>query len=215
MSRPTRASCLKPTDTFPPFHRMPLNTTEPFVSIPAEGVEIYLAPIVTDGNRHSRREAEKAATARLVTTLFGPGATVAHNPDGAPLLILPDGATPAPEISISHSIRTVALAVGRAGRHIGIDIEQPRQQLVRVAARFLAPEETAIHAASEENLLRAWTTKEAAFKAAGITGLTLADIRLDATASHALIPQWPSVEIRIRHFPGPDGSLMALAIRDK
>ena len=193
---------------------MPVTATEPFVSIPAEGVEIYLAPIVTDGNRHSRREAEKAATVQIVTTLFGPGATVTHTPDGAPLLILPDGAQ-APEISISHSIRTVALAVGRAGRHIGIDIEQPRQQLVRVAARFLAPEETAIHAASEENLLRAWTAKEAAFKAAGIAGLTLADIRLDATASHALIPQWPSVEIRISHFPGPDGTFIALAIRDK
>lgn len=193
---------------------MPVTATEPFVSIPAEGVEIYLAPIVTDGNRHSRREAEKAATARLVTTLFGPGATVAHTPDGAPLLILPDGAT-APEISISHSIRTVALAVGRAGNPIGVDIELPRRQLVRVARRFLAPEETAIHAASEENLLRAWTAKEAAFKAAGITGLTLTDIRLDATASHALIPARPSAEIRISHYPGPDGSLIALAIRGK
>lgn len=193
---------------------MPVTATEPFVSIPAEGVEIYLAPIVTDGNRHSRREAEKAATARLVTTLFGPGAAISHNPDGAPLLILPDGAT-APEISISHSIRTVALAVGRAGNPIGVDIELPRRQLVRVAPRFLAPEETAIHAASEENLLRAWTAKEAAFKAAGITGLTLTDIRLDATASHALIPARPSAEIRISHYPGPDGSLIALAIRGK
>lgn len=194
---------------------MPVTATEPFVSIPAEGVEIYVAPIATDGSRGSRREAEKAATARLVTSLFDTGATVAHSPDGAPQLILPDNATAAPEISISHSLRTVVLAVGRAGRPIGVDIELPRQQLARVAARFLAPEETAIHAASEENLLRAWTAKEAAFKAAGIAGLTLADIRLDATASHALIPAWPSVEIRIRHFPGPDGSLMALAIRGK
>lgn len=193
---------------------MPVTATEPFVSIPAEGVEIYLAPIVTDGNPHSRREAEKAATARLVTALFGPGATVTHTPDGAPLLILTDSAT-APEISISHSIRTVALAVGRAGSPIGVDIEQPRQQLARVVRRFLAPEETAIHAASEENLLRAWTAKEAAFKAAGITGLTLADIRLDATASHALIPARPSAEIRISHYPDPDGSLIALAIRAK
>lgn len=193
---------------------MPVTATEPFVSIPAEGVEIYLAPIVTDGNRHSRRDAEKAATARLVTALFGPGAGISHNPDGAPLLMLPDSAT-APEISISHSIRTVALVVGHTGRHIGIDIELPRRQLMRVAARFLAREETAIHAASEENLLRAWTAKEATFKAAGITGLTLADIRLDATASRALIPAWPSVEIRISHFPGPDDSLMALAIRGK
>lgn len=194
---------------------MPVTPTEPFVSIPAEGVEIYLAPIVTDGNRHSRRDVEKAATAQLVTTLFGSEATVVHNPDGAPLLMLPDGATPAPKISISHTIRTVALAVGHTGRHIGIDIEQPRQQLVRVARRFLSPEETAIHAASEENLLRAWTAKEASFKAAGIPGLTLADIRLDATASHALIPQWPSVEIHVSHFPVPDSSLIALAIRDK
>ncbi len=111
---------------------MPLNATEPFVSIPAEGVEIYTAPIATDGSRGSRREAEKAATARLVTTQFGPGATVAHSPDGAPRLILPDTATTAPEISISHSLHTVALAVGRAGRPIGVDIELPRQQLVRV-----------------------------------------------------------------------------------
>lgn len=194
---------------------MPVNATEPFVSIPAEGVEIYTAPIATDGGRGARREAEKAATARLVTTLFGPGATVAHSPDGAPRLILPNTptATPAPEISISHSLHTVALAVGRARRPIGVDIEQPRQQLVRVAARFLAPEEIPIHAAGAENLLRAWTAKEAAFKAAGIAGLTLADIRLDATASRAMIPSSPSVEIRISHFPGPDGSLIAVAIR--
>lgn len=192
---------------------MPFNATEPFVSIPAEGVEIYTAPIATDGGRGSRREAEKAATARLVTTLFGGGATVAHSTDGAPLLILPDTAAAAPEISISHSTSTVAIAVGRAGMPIGVDIELPRQQLVRVAARFLAPEEASIHATSEERLLRAWTAKEAAFKAAGIAGLTLADIRLDATASRATIPSFPSVEIRISHFPGPDGSLIALAIR--
>ena len=73
---------------------MPLTATEPFVSIPAEGVEIYLAPIVTDGNRHSRREAEKAATARLVTALFGPGAGISHNPDGAPQLMLPTAQRP-------------------------------------------------------------------------------------------------------------------------
>ncbi len=194
---------------------MPLNATEPFVSIPAEGVEIYTAPIATDGSRGSRREAEKAATARLVTTLFGPGATVEHSPDGAPRLILPDTATTAPEISISHSLHTVVLAVGRAGRPIGVDIEQPRQQLVRVAARFLAPEEIPIHGAGEESLLRAWTAKEAAFKAAGIVVLTLADIRLDATASRALIPSSPSVDIRLSHFPVPDGSLIALAIRGK
>lgn len=194
---------------------MPLNATEPFVSIHAEGVEIYTAPIATDGSRGSRREAEKAATARLITSLFGPGATVAHSPDGAPRLILPHTATtaPAPEISISHSLHTVALAVGRARRPIGVDIELPRQQLVRVAARFLTPEEIPIHGAGEETLLRAWTAKEAAFKAAGIAGLTLADIRLDATASSAMIPSSPSVEIRLSHFPGPDGSLIALAIR--
>ncbi len=174
-------------------------------------MEIYTAPIATDGSRGSRREAEKAATARLVTTLFGPGATVEHSPDGAPRLILPDTATTAPEISISHSLHTVVLAVGRAGRPIGVDIELPRQQLVRVAARFLAPEEIPIHGADEESLLRAWTAKEAAF----IVGLTLADIRLDATASRAMIPSSPSVNIRLSHFPGPDGSLIALAIRGK
>lgn len=194
---------------------MPLNATEPFVSIPAEGVEIYTAPIATDGSRSSRREAEKAATARLITSLFGTGTIIAHSHDGAPRLILPGTATAAPEISISHSLHTVALAVGRARRPIGVDIELPRQQLVRVAARFLAPEEIPIHAVGAENLLRAWTAKEAVFKAAGIAGLTLADIRLDATASRALIPSSPSVEIRLSHFPGPDGSLIALAIRGK
>ena len=46
-------------------------------------VMIYRSELPEAG-RSARREAERAAVARLVTTVFGPDATIAHRDDGSP-----------------------------------------------------------------------------------------------------------------------------------
>jgi phosphopantetheinyl transferase len=70
----------------------------------------------------------------------------------------------------------VALAIHPTLR-IGIDVERPRQQLIKVQHKYLNNNEmTILH--NIEELLWAWTAKEAVYKAAGIPGLELASIAL-------------------------------------
>lgn len=115
-------------------------------------------------------EGGRNAVARLIAEHIGADARVIHDADGAPSL-----ADSPLHISISHSAHFAALAVDESVR-IGVDIEEPRlEQLRRVVSKFLAPEELPRW---ESRLLQAWTAKEAAFKAAGISGLTIGQIRL-------------------------------------
>lgn len=117
---------------------------------------------VTEGGRQ--------AVARLLAEHVGPDARVIHDADGAPSLA---GSTL--HLSISHSHHFAAIALDPDER-IGIDIEEPRlEQLGRVIGKFLAPAE---RPQWETQLLRAWTAKEATFKAAGVSGLTLGRILL-------------------------------------
>lgn len=117
---------------------------------------------VTEGGRR--------AVARLIAEHVGPEARVIHDADGAPSLAgLPL------HLSISHSHRFAAIALDPEVR-IGIDIEEPRlEQLSRVIGKFLTPGE---RPEWESKLLRAWTAKEATFKAAGVSDLTLGRILL-------------------------------------
>lgn len=117
----------------------------------------------------TRREAELAAERLLL-----PGLRVAHTPAGAPVL----ADDPARHISISHSRTHLAVALSTAGP-VGIDIETPRPQLQRVAPRVLSAAELEAYGAEPDGLLRAWTLKEALYKAALTPGLDLRrDVRL-------------------------------------
>lgn len=145
----------------------------------------------------SRREAETATVARLARIVAGDRAAVGHSDDGAPYLTGYDG-----YISVSHSRLMAFMALHRSLR-IGIDAELPRGQLMKVAERFLAPDERLLWR-SQSALLRAWTIKEAVYKAAGVAGLALADIRLPRPS---LMPGVPYAEI-------PDGRRFALYGRD-
>lgn len=119
---------------------------------------------VTPGGRN--------AVAQLLKEHVGPDARVIHDADGAPLL-----AGSSLHLSISHSHHFAAIALDPDVR-IGIDIEEPRlEQLQHVISKFLAPEELPQW---QNRLLRAWTAKEATFKAAGTSGLTIGQIRLIA-----------------------------------
>lgn len=121
----------------------------------------------------------RQAVARLISEHIGSDARVIHDDAGAPLLA---GSTM--NISISHSHNFAALAIDPEQR-IGVDIEEPRlEQLGRVISKFLAPDELPRW---QTQLLRAWTAKEATFKAAGVNGLTIGQIRLIAD-DIALVP---------------------------
>lgn len=123
-----------------------------------DGVDIYIEPI-SDGPRGSRREAERAAVARIVWRVFGAGVTVDHYADGAPYIPGFDGT-----VSVSHSRDMAVLAVDRKGRGIGVDAEQWRRTLRTVADRLLEADERA-WLADDATLLAAWTIKEAVYKA--------------------------------------------------
>lgn len=118
---------------------------------------VYIAPI-TSREGISRRQAEVEARDKLLIEAVGPDARLIHTPEGAPTL-----ADSNLHISISHSQEYIAIAIN-AQRHIGIDIESQREQLHRVVRKFLNTEEQAIYN-TPELLLRAWTLKEALYKA--------------------------------------------------
>ena len=85
---------------------------------------------------------------------------VSHREDGSPYVEGKDI-----EISVSHSRRCAALAVSSRGR-VGVDIEDNRaEQLRRVAARVLSEAEMDVYGPGATGAVRAWTLKEAAYKA--------------------------------------------------
>ena len=160
--------------------------------------DIYIAPIgilddliakatpqqmqLIDSVASPRRQAETLATRQLVCEILGPQAAIGHNPDGSPNII--DSNL---NISISHSRDYVAIALN-AHQRIGIDIESWRDSLNIVREKFLTTHEIAVYN-SPQLLLQAWTSKEAIFKAAGITGLPFHNILLplDTTKNIATV----------------------------
>lgn len=109
------------------------------------------------GPREERRNREREAVGCLLAYALDASAVMAHRSDGAPYV---EG-RPELCVSVSHSPAYAALAL--APFAIGIDIEEPRAQLKRVAPRVFS--EAEIEAFDgEADLLRAWTVKEALYK---------------------------------------------------
>lgn len=145
------------------------------------------------------RAGERQAVETLINTVF-PGYTLDHDHYGAPFI-----SGICAHISISHGAQTAVLAV--SDNPIGVDIEAPRQQLSRVAAKFILPHDT------YPSLLHAWTAKEATFKAAGNPQLTISQIALsrqpDAICFYTTTPQ--QTRFAITYHPQPHGALIAVA----
>lgn len=140
-----------------------------------QGATIALATI--DNISPNRRECEKAAIQSLMDYAAGCHTEILHNADGSPY--------PAPpctlHISVSHS-RHMAALLWSDSPGWGLDIEEARhEQLSRIAARVINQDELE---AFSENLVQAWTLKEAAFKAAG---LPIANLREIHIASYPLL----------------------------
>ncbi len=152
-----------------------------------------------------RRQAEAEAARALLRRLIAcPGAEITHLPDGTPCCDAYRGS-----LSISHSRHYVAVALC-PGRRVGVDIEEPRPgQLRRVASRFMHPDELAIDS-SDEALLRAWTIKEAMYKACPVAGLSGTEYRIPQPGkSRALVQGRPLEVIATISRPGYTLSLVA------
>lgn len=71
-------------------------------------------------------------------------------------------------ISLSHSFDYAAVMISKKGA-VGIDIEQVKEKVERIASRFLAPEELAFINSNQRipHLYACWCAKEAVYKCYG------------------------------------------------
>ena len=112
-----------------------------------------------------------------------PELRIAHTPDGKPEAI----GQPGIHVSIAHHSTSDGCwaAVACNENLIGIDVEAERDQLQRIAPRFLSETERAALGASPGALAAAWAVKECMFKAFG----PALDFRAD------LEVEWSGVEM--------------------
>lgn len=141
-----------------------------------------------------KRRSETMLTRAMVKQLIGGDCRVEHSSDGAPYIPGLKGF-----LSISHSADKAVVAYSDEKR-IGVDIEHWREALRRVIPKFLSEEEIPVYSVSEKLLLRAWTVKEAVYKAMGIDGLSLFAIHLpgnpeDTTATVTTEEETVAVEL--------------------
>ena len=116
----------------------------------------------------SRRDAELRCISALLSQL-GYTQPLEHLPSGAPILAEDKDK----KISVAHSRQWAVICVGESEEPaFGIDIEdKEREQLVKVAERFLSEKELKYVRQIRDGYVKAWTAKEAVFKALGLQGV--------------------------------------------
>lgn len=132
------------------------------------GIDIFVTKLQPDINASQRKCTEQKVIDQLIKKVFGEKAQLEHNADGSPFII---GSNK--EISISHSRSMATLAIG-SDKRFGIDVEEWRDTLQRVRPKYLSAQESETWVTCDDMLI-AWTAKEAAYKAAGIFGLDFSD----------------------------------------
>lgn len=123
---------------------------------------------ISRGSRTDRHTREQEAIQNIINQLFHCDITISHKPSGAPYI----AERPDLHISVSHSSTQAVLAISHHGP-IGVDTETLRPQLERVIDRYLSPYEQNEWPTPQDHLT-AWCIKEAAYKAADIPGIDLA-----------------------------------------
>lgn len=124
----------------------------------------------------TRREAELRAVKKCLRRL-NIESEIGHAASGAPYLV----GEKERKISITHSADWAIVAIGSTeNQSFGIDVESvSRPQLPRVIGRVLSSEEQALTAEAKNGFAKAWTAKEAVYKAVGVQNVDFAkDIRL-------------------------------------
>ena len=122
---------------------------------------------ITHPKRQKAWLAARLALKTLLNELGVAYATLYKDPWGKPHLV-----GSALQISLAHGGHFAGAVVSRQGP-VGIDLQQPLQQLQRVQAKFLTP--TEVRAAGNDlgMLCIYWCAKEAIYKALGGQGLSL------------------------------------------
>ncbi|MCK5906402.1 MAG: 4'-phosphopantetheinyl transferase superfamily protein [Flavobacteriales bacterium] len=115
----------------------------------------------------TKRKIEFLATRKLLEEVGLSDADLSYRNDGAPLI-------KGKFISISHTSDFVAIIV--SNKRVGIDIERNRQQILRIAHKFVNEEEkNKFDVDSLEVLSIIWNSKEAMFKLCDRTGIDFKD----------------------------------------
>lgn len=126
----------------------------------------------------SRRRLESQAVRSILDEIAGKTVSLDHDDNGAPLI-------KGWNVSISHSRLLAAVAID-AHTKVGIDAEEWRPTLERVKARYLSADELGIFTTPNQ-LLKAWTIKEAVYKIVGSAAVDFANtIAIDASMRSAL-----------------------------
>lgn len=135
------------------------------------------------------------------------GVQLQKNERGRPYLQPSSG-----HVSLSHAY-PFAAAVVHPRRAVGLDLEQPRQQLLRIKQKFLSPQEQAWVGENVEKLCLCWTAKEALYKMNGEPGLVFSrDILLEPAAVGGGVDAWLKGEPYALHYTKHDQVLMCVAI---
>ena len=99
--------------------------------------------------------------------------TIGHEPDGKPFVVVRDKPQSRWNISISHT-RGYAVVLLSDDSCVGVDIEYRSDRVLRIAKRFIRPDETA---ATVNEMLLLWSAKEAVYKLFSEDKLAFFDMR--------------------------------------
>ena len=104
--------------------------------------------------------------------------------------------------SISHSFPFVAAVVSTSGE-CGIDVQRPHPRIAELADKFLTPAEREQTSEHDEDLLLAWSVKEAAYKWQGRRGVEFR-AHLPLIGVERADAEWNAcLELRLTDLPRP------------
>lgn len=111
------------------------------------------------------RQLEHWSVDQVMHALGLPDTPIDHHADGKPYL--PE--QPERHLSIAHNTGPAGCwaAASIASQPVGIDVERERDQVLRIAPRFLHPDEVEALAGDQAGMTVVWAAKECMFKAFG------------------------------------------------
>lgn len=174
-------------------------------------VEVYIKRIA-QREGETRREAELRTVRECLDEagIFNP---ISHTHTGAPYI----EDRPDMHISVSHSQAFAAVAIAPKSRTpLGIDIEnRNRGQLRKVCPRILNDKELEAAQTMSEGYAKAWTAKEAVYKALGLTGVDFGkDILLEGAHFEEAFCPINSQRLRLNYRDITENELLCIASID-